>query len=79
MTAVACSYAEIDGLGGPLSETLVSELDEQDLTRLLVRRFRLFLALGHGPGEALLCAVGYAEDDATELALTLCEPPALLH
>jgi hypothetical protein len=79
MTAVACSYAEIDGFAGPLSEALVSELDEQDLTSLLLRRFRLFLALGREPGEALLCAVGYPEADAVETAFLLTEKTALLH
>ena len=79
MTAVACAYAEIEGIEGPLDETLVSELDEQDLTMLLLRRFRAFVVLGHEPGEALLCAVGYPESDAVELALFLSERPALLH
>jgi len=79
MTAVACTYAEFNGLEGQLSEALVSELDEQHLTRLLVGRFRLFVAKGRDPDEALLRAVGYSEADATEIAFSLGERPAILH
>lgn len=79
MTAVTCTYAEIDGLEGPLNEALVSDLDEEDLTLLLVRRFRLALATGHTLYEALLCAAGHSRATAATIALSLEERPALLH
>lgn len=79
MTAVTCTYAEIDGIEGPLNEALVSELDEEDLTLLLVRRFRHSLAKGRDLWEALLCAAGYPEATAAAIALSLEERPALLH
>jgi hypothetical protein len=79
MTAVACTCAEIDGVEGPLSEALIAELDEEDLTLLLLRRFRHSLAKGHDLWEALLCAAGYPEATAAAIALSLDEKPALLH
>lgn len=79
MTAVTCTYAEIEGIEGRLSEALVSELGEEDLTLLLVRRFRHSLAKGHDLWEALLCAAGYPEATAATIALGLEERPTLLH
>jgi hypothetical protein len=79
MTAVACAYAEIDGVQGPLSEALVSELDEEHLTLLLLSRFRRFLETGDDPYAALLRAVGYSQTTAATIAFSLEETPALLH
>ena len=79
MTAVACAYVDIDGVQGPLSEALVSQLDEEDLTLLLVRRFRRFLETGDDPYAALLRAVGYSQTTAATIAFSLEETPALLH
>lgn len=79
MTAVACTYDEFDALEGALSEALLASLDEEELTRLLVRRFRHFLAVGHTTGEALLRAGGYPAAQAIEIALQLDESPLTLH
>lgn len=74
MTAVACTYDELVPGEGALSDALVCRLDEQELTHLLVRRFRHYVALGHTPCEALLRAAGFSEPDATRIALLSAEP-----
>jgi hypothetical protein len=74
MTAVVCTYDEFAVGDVALSDAVVCGLSEQELTRLLVRRFRHYVDLGHTPCEALLRAAGFSEAEATQIALLSAEP-----
>jgi hypothetical protein len=74
MTAVSCTYEQIEAGEGALSDAFVCGLNEQELTHLLVRRFRHYVALGHTPCEALLRAAGFSGADAARIALLSAEP-----
>lgn len=79
MTAALAPYDDLIAFDDALIESAVENLSEESLVSLLLLRFRSFLSCGYDGSEALLLAVGYAEDDLAFVLDAATSEPRVLH
>jgi hypothetical protein len=76
---VPCTLEELTSLECAMTEETVDGLDDDELTQLLLWRFRHFINRGNSISEALLRAAGFTAPEAGAIASRLSREPELVH